>query len=115
MARDSAHSPKVAGRITQAAAKVVVPHAIGDTAPRQRMIGSRQPVRQRRSAGRLGMRFRKLKTSRQHADRGESTRTSDLARMLDVAPFQYADFARRVDPDEPRSFSATAAAAYTFC
>ena len=60
-----AHLAEVVRRADEAAAEVPLPDAVGDHSPGERVVGSREPLRQRRAAFALGVRLRQVELAAQ--------------------------------------------------
>ena len=85
MSRPGAVAAEVVGRVDDAAAKVIVPEAIGDRTPGEHVSGTREPVGQGGAAAPLVVGMGQRKRARQTRQAGQRARTDRLAGLLDFA------------------------------
>src|SRR6266849_4545384 len=86
--RGSTHPAKIARRIAEAAAEMVVPDTVYHTAPSQNILRMCQPVRQCRTALGLVLRILQGKTRRQVSECGKRARLSHSPWFIEVPALQ---------------------------
>ena len=88
MRRRAAHLAEVARRVAQAAPEVIMPDAVHDAAPRQHVVGMRQPVGQRGAAFAFVLGILQREPRGQMLQRGERARLDDGAGLVKITTMQ---------------------------
>ena len=90
-----AHAAEVVRRVGDRAAKVILPHAVHDRAPGERIARIGQPMRERGAARGFVVVWRELELCRkQRGERGQRRGLDDLAWRCHLTAREHADLAR---------------------
>ena len=92
--RRAAHFPEVVRRVAQAAAEVVMPHAIHDAAPGERVAFVGEPARERGAARGFVAGIGERKIAGQVRQITECAGTDEVGGLIDVAAREQMDRAR---------------------
>ena len=94
MGGQRAHAAEIIRRFHQAAAEVILPDAIHDAAPGERIVGVREPLSERDAARALGVLGGEREARGQGRERGERAGGDDFLRLFHVAAMEELDDAR---------------------
>src|SRR5438445_2374938 len=95
MARLPAHATEIVGRIDDSAAKVIMPNAVNDRSPGQRIFWVSDPPGESGATSSFILRLRKLEARTQSRNRRQSAGADCFTRFVNVPAFQNMDRARR--------------------
>ena len=94
MRRQPAHAPEIIRRLDQTSTEVILPDSIDGRTPGQRIVASRQPLREGGAALAFGVIRREFKPRRQSGQTIQGARPDFLPRLLNAATIQHINGSR---------------------